>query len=39
MGDKASKHLFGVSKAFLKLSTALSNPLPPVLRGGELFVT
>jgi hypothetical protein len=29
MGGKASKHLFCVSKAFLKLSTALSNPLPP----------
>jgi hypothetical protein len=27
-GGKASKHLFCVSKAFLKLSTALSHPLP-----------
>jgi hypothetical protein len=39
MGGEASKHLFCVSKAFLKLSTA---PYLQFLRGGEaskLFVT
>jgi hypothetical protein len=31
-------HLFCVSKAFLKPSTALSNPLPPVFKGWGGFL-